>query len=121
MNTRYIFKQSQQHPLFYLFILILLVLILASGRLICVFIGIPLFIYFFRDYRITEMHTLAGNGTVAIATIERLVVKGNKVIVYYRPVASEKNNSRTYYLRTPKEFVDTLVKINPSIEVCTVH
>ena len=89
--------------------------------MIYVFIGIPLFIFFFRDYRITEMHTLAGNGTIAIATIKQLVVKGNKVIVYYRPVASEKNNSRTYYLRTPKAFVDTLVEINPAIEVSQVH
>ena len=66
------------------------------------------------------MHTLAGNGTVAIATIERLAVKGNKVIVYYRPVASEKHCSKTYFLRTPQEFVDALLEINPAIEVTTV-
>lgn len=118
MNTLYTFKQSQQHGLFYTLVLFLFLMVWALGQVWYLFLGIPLLIGFFRDYRITETHTLAGNGTVAIATIERLVVKGRKVTAYYRPVASEKRSFKHYYLKTPQEFVNALVEINPSIEVC---
>ena len=117
MNTKLTFKQSQQHGIFYAFLILLMLLVAVSGKVVYVLVGTPLFIYFFRDYHITEMHTLVGNGTVAIATIEKLVVNGNKVTLHYRPIASTKLYSKNYYLRTPKAFVDALVEINPAIVV----
>ena len=117
MNKLITFKQSQRHGLFYAFVILLFLLVLVSETPIYLLLGIPLFIGFFRNYQITETGTLRGNGTLAVPTIEILIVKGNKVKIYYRPIASAKRYSRTYYLRDPQAFVNALVAINPSMEV----
>ena len=117
MNPKMTFKQSQRHGLFYAFVILLFLLVFVSGKPIYLFLGIPLFIGFFRNYQITETGTLRGNGTLAVPTIEIMIVRGNKIRIYYRPIASAKRYSRTYYLREPQDFVNALVKINPFIEV----
>ena len=117
MNKVITFKQSQRHGLFYAFVILLLLLVLVSEKPIYLLLGTPLFIGFFRNYQITETGTLRGNGTLAVPTIEILIVKGNKVTIYYRPIANAKRYSRTYYLREPQDFVHALIEINPSIEV----
>ena len=118
MKTKFTFKQSQQHGYFYAFIIILLLIVIVTDKMLYLFAATPLFIFFFRSYHITEMNTLQGNGTLAVATIERLTVKGHKVTAYYHSAENKKLCSRTYYVRKPKLFVNTLVEINPSIEIC---
>ena len=120
MKYTFTFKQSQQHPLFYLFILFLFLIALTTGNFIYALYCIPIFIFFFRSYHITPMNTLVGNGTVAIASIERLIVHGIKVTAIYRNVANSKSSAKTFYLKNPEEFVQILTEINPSIEVCDV-
>ena len=65
----------------------------------------------FRNYQ--TIGTLRGIGLLAVPTIEILTVKGSKVTIYYRPIASAKRYSRIYFLREPQAFVNALVAIHP--------
>lgn len=69
-------------------------------------------------YQVTNYDILQGNGVVSISRIARIVREPKSGFsLYYIQIADGKERRRLYYPQDEKQFIDTLLAINPKIEL----